>query len=119
MRAFKNLYMLISYLLLAVQIGFLVILIYNKIFLDRVLYYGNDEDPATISLNYFYLLKFLLYATFSLMITWAILTPLAVISNKGSLAKDHINVVTGLLAFTGAIVLLIIDPMGIFKWFTG
>ena len=119
MRGFKDVYYVISYLLLITQIGFLSILLYNKIVRDRVLYYGNTNNPAEVSENYFYVLKYLLYATFALMIAWAILTPFAIILNRRSTQKDHIRIVTGLLGFMVAFILLIIDPFGMFKWFTG
>jgi hypothetical protein len=119
MRTYKDLYYVISYSLLAAQAGLVFILIYNKIVRDQVLYYGNTGKPYEISENYFYVLKFLLYTTFVLMIIWALLTPLAVISNKRSTEKDQIPVAIGLLGFISALILLIIDPFGIFKWFTG
>lgn len=119
MRTFKDLYYVISYSLLAVQAGFVFILLYNKIVRDQVLYYGNTGKPYEISENYFIVLKSLLFTTFALMIIWALLTPLAVISNRRNTEKDHIPVAIGLLGFISALILLIIDPFGIFKWFTG
>jgi hypothetical protein len=118
LRAFKNIYSVISYSLLIAQIGFISIWLYNKIIYQKVLYYGNTDKPSDISQNYFDILKFQLYATFALMILWALLTPLAVISNKRSTEKDHISVVSGLLGFTSAAIILFIDPFGMFKWFT-
>jgi hypothetical protein len=101
------------------QIGFVSIWLYNKMIYHRALYYGNPDKPISeISQNYFYILKFQLYATFALIILWALLTPLAVISNKRSTEKDHIPVVIGALGFVSAIILLIVDPFGMFKWFT-
>jgi hypothetical protein len=119
MRNFKDLYYLVSYSLLAAQIGFVSIWLYNKMAYDRDIYYGNMVKPSDISENYFNLLKILLYATFALMIIWAILTPLAVISNRRSFGKDRIDIVIGVWGFISAAILLIIDPFGIFKWFTG
>jgi hypothetical protein len=120
MRTFKDLYYVISYSLLIAQIGFASIWLYNKIVYQRVLYYGDPDKPVSlISLNYFYILKFQLYATFILMLLWALLTPLAVISNKGSMEKDNVPLVVGAIGFICAIGILIIDPFGIFKWFTG
>ena len=119
MRTFKDLYYVISYSLLALQIGFVSIWLYNKIFYNRVLYYGNPEKALSeISQNYFFILRFHLYATFVLMIAWALLTPLAVISNKRSTEKDHMPLVVGALGFICAIIFLLVDPFGIFKWFT-
>jgi hypothetical protein len=119
MRTFKDLYYVISYALLTVQIGFASIWLYNKMIYHRTLYYGDPDKPlSVISLNYFYILKFQLYATFALMIVWALLTPLAVISNKGSIEKDYVPVVVGAIGFVSAVSIVIIDPFGIFKWFT-
>jgi hypothetical protein len=118
MRIFRDLYYLISYSLIAAQIGFISILLYNKMIRDRVLYYGNTNNPSEISENYFDVLKFLLYTTFAMMIAWAILTPFAIISNRRSTQKDHIHIVPGLLGFMVAFFLLVIDPFGMFKWFT-
>jgi hypothetical protein len=121
MRTFKDLYYVISYSLLAVQIGFVSIWLYNKMIYQRVLYYGNPDKPiAEISQNYFDILKFQLYATFVLMIAWAILTPLAVLSNKRTVVEEErVGMSKGIIGFVAAIILLITDPFGIFKWFTG
>ncbi|MDP4261137.1 MAG: hypothetical protein Q8941_01285 [Bacteroidota bacterium] len=118
MRNFKDLYYIISYSLLSVQVGFISILLYNKIVRQRVLYYGNKDEPAILTGNYFNILKFLLYSSFVLMITWALLTPLAVISNRRSMQEDRIDVIPGILGFISAVILLVIDPFGIFKWFS-
>jgi hypothetical protein len=119
MRTFKDLYYVISYSLLILQIGFLCIWLYNKIVYKRDLYYGNtDNPPYEISQGYFDVLKFQLYGTFILMITWALLTPFAVISNKGSREEARIHMSKGITGFIIAIILLIIDPFGMLKWFT-
>ena len=101
------------------QIGFISILLYNKIIYHRTLYYGGDEDPRDISTNYFYILKTLLYSTLVLIIAWAVLTPLAVLSNKrATMEKERIGMSKGITGFIIAIILLITDPFGMFKWFT-
>jgi hypothetical protein len=120
MRAFKNLYYLVSFSLLIAQIAFVSFLLYNKIVLGKVLYYGNADKPIGVSGHFFNGLRFLLYSTFTLMIVWALLTPLAVISNKRRVNdSDHIDVAIGFLGFAAAVILLFVDPFGIFKWFTG
>ena len=99
--------------------GFFSIWLYNKIIYKRVLYYGNTDKPASvISQNYFDVLKFQLYATFILLIAWALLTPFAVISNKRSTEENRIHMSKGIIGFIAAIILLIIDPFGMLKWFT-
>jgi uncharacterized membrane protein HdeD (DUF308 family) len=118
MRAFKELYYVISYSLVIAQIGFISILLYNRMIRDRVLYYGNTDNPSEISENYFEFLRFLMYATFAMMIVWAVLTPFVIISNRRSTQKDHIHIVPGLLGFIVAFILLVTDPFGMFKWFT-
>jgi len=119
MRAFKDLYSVVSYSLLIAQIGFGSIWLYNKIVYKRTLYYGNtDKPPSVISQNYFDVLKFQLYATFILMIAWALLTPFAVISNRRSLEEDRFHMSKGIAGFIAAIILLILDPFGMLKWFT-
>lgn len=109
--------MLVSSLLLLAQLLFLGMLIYNKVILGRVLYYGNTEEPNNGFEKYFETLRFLLYSTFILVVIWGILTPVAVISNR-RLEKDKINILIGVLGFVIAIILLLTDPFGIFKWFT-
>ena len=109
--------MLVSSLLLLAQLLFLGMLIYNKVILGRVLYYGNTEEPNNGFEKYFETLRFLLYSSFILVVIWGILTPVAVISNR-RLEKDKINILIGLLGFVIAIILLLTDPFGIFKWFT-
>src|SRR5215471_16420787 len=89
MRIFKDLYAIISYSLLIVQIGFISIFLYNKIIYHRTLYYGGDKKIEEISANYFYVLKTLLYSTFVLVIAWAILTPLAILSNKRTVVEEE------------------------------
>ena len=118
MRNFKHLYGVVSYTLLIVQLGILSILFYNKI-LNRPLYYGTTTSPADISEHYFVVLKTFLYSTFALMVAWALLTPVAVISNKRSTHANHIGIGVGLIGFIMAGVLLMIDPFGMFKWFSG
>jgi len=115
---FKALYNLISFLLLTTQACFFSIMIYNKMTIGRILYFGNSDEPNIGYEHYFNILVILLYASFSFMIIWALLTPLAVFSNKRSPNKNKINIHTGILSFLLAIVLLFIDPFGIFKWFT-
>lgn len=109
--------MLVSSLLLLAQLLFLGMLIYNKVILGRVLYYGNTEEPNNGFEKYFETLRFLLYSSFILVVIWGILTPVAVISNR-RLEKDKINILIGVLGFVIAIILLLTDPFGIFKWFT-
>jgi hypothetical protein len=119
MRTFKDLYLVISYSLIIVQIGFISILLYNKFIYNRTLYYGGDKEPVEISLNYFYVLRTLLYSTFVLIVLWAVLTPMAVLGNKRSvIEEDHISMRMGIIGFISAIILLIVDPFGMFKWFT-
>ena len=119
MRTFRDLYNVISYSLIIVQIGFISILLYNKLIYNRTLYYGGDKKIEEISLNYFYILRTLLYSTFVLIILWAVLTPLAVLGNKRSvIEEDHISMKMGIIGFISAIILLIVDPFGMFKWFT-
>jgi hypothetical protein len=119
MRLFKDLYLVISYSLIIVQIGFISILLYNKLIYHRTLYYGGDKKIEEISLNYFYILRALLYSTFVLIVLWAVLTPMAVLGNKRSVVgEDHISMRMGVIGFLSAIALLIIDPFGMFKWFT-
>ena len=119
MRTFKDLYAVISYSLLIAQIGFISILLYNRLIYHRTLYYGGDEDPREISANYFYILKTLLYSTLVLIITWAVFTPLAVLSNKRATVKEErIGMSKGITGFIIAIILLITDPFGLFKWLT-
>jgi hypothetical protein len=118
-RGFKFLYNSVNILLLAAQFGFLGILVYNKMAIGRVLYYGNIDEPNTGFEKYFFLLKTLLYGSLILMIAWAFLTPLAIYLNKQSREKDKMDIYLGSVGFVTAIVLLITDPFGIFKWFTG
>jgi hypothetical protein len=117
MLRFKSFYILTSCLLLLVQLLFLCLLIYNKVHLGRVLYYGNSDEPNTGFEKYFTILQVLLYSSFALIILWGILTPVAVISNR-RLYKDKINISIGIIGFFLAIGLLLVDPFGIFKWFT-
>ncbi|HLG38799.1 MAG TPA: hypothetical protein VI461_03985 [Chitinophagaceae bacterium] len=119
MRTFKDLYIAISYSLLIVQIGFISILLYNKFIYHRKLYYGGDQKIEEISLNYFYILKTLLYSTFVLIILWALLTPLAILSNKRTVVEEErVGMSKGVAGFIAAIVLLIVDPFGMVRWFT-
>ena len=119
MRGFKHLYAVVSYSLLTAQIGFLSIFLYNKLMYDREPDYGGDRPIDLISENYFFVLKILLYATFVLLITWALLTPLAVLANKRAVADDgRIHMTKGIAGFVLAVVLLITDPFGILKWFS-
>jgi hypothetical protein len=118
MRAFKTLYNAISILLMTVQIGFLAILIYNKITIGRVLYYGNKDESNIGFEKYFKILQAFLYSSLILIIAWSLLTPLALFSNKKGLEKDKVDIYVGSAGFITAIILLIIDPFGIFKWFT-
>ena len=117
MQKIKGIYITISCLLLLSQLGFLLVLIYNKMQLGRVLYYGNIEEQNPGFEKYFTILEILLYSTFILVILWSVLTPFAVISNR-RLYKEKINIFIGLLGFAMAIILLLTDPFGIFKWFT-
>ena len=119
MRVFKDLYIIICYALLAAQLGFICILVYNKLVYHRQLYYGDDKDPAEVSANYFYVLKTLLYSTFALVIAWAIFTPLAVLANKRTtLESDRIGLSKGIVGFIIAVILLITDPFGMLAWFS-
>lgn len=119
MRFFRDLYLVISYGLFMLQIGFVSILLYNKYVYDRKLYYGGEKKIEEVSLNYFYVLRFMLYSSFALMVLWAVFTPLAVLGNKrGVQPGEHISMRMGVIGFITAIVLLILDPFGIFKWFT-
>jgi hypothetical protein len=52
------------------------------------------------------------------MIAWALLTPFAVISNRRSLEEDRFHMSKGIAGFIAAIILLILDPFGMLKWFT-
>ena len=120
MRAFKNLYYLVSFSLLIAQAGFVSFLLYNKMVLGTVLYYGDADKSNMYSGHFFNGLVILLYSTFALMIGWAILTPLAIIANRRRTNnRDYIDISFGFIGFAGAIILLIVDPFGIFKWFTG
>jgi hypothetical protein len=86
---------------------------------DREPDYGRDGPLDLISENYYWVLKTLLYATFALLIAWAILTPLAVLANKRTAGNEgKIDMTKGIAGFVLAIVLLITDPFGIFKWFS-
>lgn len=114
---FKKLYTLTSWLLLLTQLLFISIIGYNKFSLGRVLYYGNSETENIGFEKYFIALQILLYATFIFIIIWGILTPFAVISNR-RLVKEKINIFIGVIGFVLAFILLLIDPFGIFKWFT-
>jgi hypothetical protein len=119
MRTFKDLYIVICYSLLIVQLGFISILLYNKWIYHRKLYYGGDEKIEDVSLNYFYILRTLLYSTFILAAAWALLTPLAVLANKRStVEEDRVAMSRGIVGFIVAVVLLINDPFGMLKWFT-
>ncbi len=120
MRTFKDLYAVISYSLLIAQLGFVSILLYNKWIYNRNLYYGDpDKKIEDISANYFYVLKTLLYSTFILAIAWAFLTPLAILSNKRTVAEEgRIGLIQGTLGFVMAVILLVTDPFGMLKWFT-
>jgi uncharacterized membrane protein HdeD (DUF308 family) len=117
MQQFKNLYLSISWLLFISQVLVLFAWAYIKVHIGRDLYYGNPMDPNPGYENYFRILEALLYSTFVLVIAWSILTPFAVISNKG-LENSRINILLGTVGFILAIGLLIIDPFGMFKWFT-
>ena len=114
---FKKLYTLISWLLFLTQLLFIGILGYNKFRLGRILYYGDSGEVNVGYEKYFITLQFLLYTTFIVIIIWGILTPLAVITNR-RLVKEKINIFIGLAGFVLAIMLLLIDPFGIFQWFT-
>ena len=119
MRTFRDLYIVISYSLLIVQLGFISILLYNKWIYHRELYYGGDKKIEEISLNYFYILRALLYSTFILVVAWALFTPLAILSNKRTVVEeDRVGMSRGIIGFIAAIVLLITDPFGMLKWFT-
>lgn len=119
MRTFKDLYIVVCYSLLIVQLGFISILLYNKWIYHRELYYGGDKKIEEISANYFYVLKTLLYSTFVLVIAWALLTPLAVLSNKRTVVEqERLGLSKGVIGFIMAAILLITDPFGILKWFT-
>lgn len=117
MPIFKKLYILTSWLLLLTQLLFIGILGYNEFSLGRVLYYGDSELENIGFEKYFIALQVLLYTTFIFIIIWGILTPFAVITNR-SLVKEKINIFIGVAGFVMAIILLLIDPFGIFKWFT-
>jgi len=119
MRTFKDLYIVISYALLIVQLGFISVLLYNKWIYHRELYYGGDKKIEDISLNYFFILRALLYSTFILVVAWALLTPLAILSNKRTIVEEErVGMSKGVLGFIIAIVLLITDPFGMLKWFS-
>ena len=117
MRNFKILYTIICCLLLLTQLLLLSILLYNKVKLGRVLYYGNSDEMNIGFEKYFITLEVLLYCTLILVIIWSMLTPFAVLSNR-RLVKDKINIYFGLIGFVMAIILLLVDPFGIFNWFT-
>ncbi len=118
MQRFKKIYIIISYSLLLIQLIFLAIIAYTKIRLGSLLYYGNPEELSPIFHNYFLVLQFQLYSTFGLIIIWGILTPFAFIYNRRSLKKDKINMFPGVIGFVVAMILLVADPFGVFKWFT-
>ena len=50
MRFFRDLYLVISYGLFMLQIGFVSILLYNKYVYDRKLYYGGEKKIEEVSL---------------------------------------------------------------------
>lgn len=118
MNLFKPAYYFICWLLLATQLVFLGILAYSKIRIGRVLFFAKGEESNKGFENYFKILILLLQATFVLLVLWALLTPVAMIINKHHSRSKRINYLTGLLGFTGGVILLIIDPFGIFEWFT-
>src|SRR5450631_298489 len=99
MERFKILYRIISYSLLIVQLGFLSIMIYKvaKRYLDHD--YANRDNLITISADYSGILQMMLFGTFAFMITWAILTPFAIISQRQEKVKDYRDVVPGFVAF--------------------
>lgn len=117
MNNFKGVYKITSYLLLVVQLLFLFILLYNKVKLGRILYYGDINEENFGFEKYFKILRFLLYSSFGLIFLWCFLTPFAVISNR-NLRKEKIAFFPGIPGFVLAMILLFIDPFGIFKWFT-
>ena len=114
---FKSFYRVISGLLLLSQLLILSILIYNQYKYGMVIYFGNKNEPNAGFEKYFITLQLLLYSTFVLMTIWAIITPIAVISNR-RLERDKIKITIGVIGFLTAMVLLIVDPFGIFKWVT-
>lgn len=118
MLKFKSFYILICCLLVLAQVLFLTILMYNKFMYGRVLYYGNRDETNPGFEKYFIALQILLYSTLILILIWGILTPLTVLTNR-RLYKHKINISIGVIGFVLAITLLILDPFGILKWFTG
>ena len=119
MRTFKDLYIVVCYSLLTVQLGFISIWLYNKYIYHRVMYYGGEKKIEEVSLNYFYILRALLYSTFVLVVLWALLTPLAILSNKRTVVKEErVGMSKGLIGFVIAVIFLIKDPFGILKWFS-
>ncbi len=94
MRYFKIFYTVTSFVLLLTQLLFLSILLYNKVKLGRVLYYGNSNEENIGFEKYFITLQVLLYCTFILVIILGTLTAFAVISNR-RLVKDKINILLG------------------------
>ena len=117
MLKFKLFYILISCLLVLTQVVFLAILLYNKFLYGRVLYYGNSDETNPGFEKYFITLKVLLYSTLILTLIWGVLTPFTVLTNR-RLDKHKINISIGVIGFVLAIMLLVLDPFGILKWFT-
>lgn len=116
---FPHLYRLTSLILLLIQLAFLGMLAYTKVMFGMVPYFGiaGDEPPGFE--KYFTLLYVLLIATFLFIFLWAIMTPAAVLWNRRSrVEEERIDLVKGGVGFVLAVLLILLDPFGVFRHLT-
>lgn len=116
---FPKLYSITGLLLLLTQLAILGMLAYTQVLFGKVPYFGNADDQPPGYEKYFSLLRVLLFATFFLILIWALCTPFAVLWNRRSrVEEEKTELVKGGIGFILAVFLLLVDPFGIFKYIT-
>ncbi len=102
------------YLLITIELVFLIIAIQNKFFLGRIVYFGDKGDHYPDDHKYFNLLTDLEYSLWLLMFLWIILSLIIVVIKRIDLAKVYCKI--GILGFILGILFFIIDPFGVIKY---
>ncbi len=118
MSRIKKLYAIISWTLLLVQAGFLVIYTCSA-FRGRIVFYEAKEMNYAATLRlYFTGMNILFITSIAMFVLWCLLTPYAILLNR-RIGKIMINPWPGLLGFIFTIIHIASDPFHLLAWYTG
>ena len=115
MKFLKTIYCAISYLLLGVHIFFLLFAISNKIFIGKVLYYGNSNNAGYE--GYFNLLVIAEHCLAFLTMSWIAFTLLMVVTNNFNIQKLYTKI--GISGLVITVIVFMADPFGIWQYLAG